>query len=62
MVMGLASCPERRSCFGANRNYSSVELSGFDHKDNHNSRNTTKWREDSSFLGCILTIESDLQV
>ena len=36
-------------------------LSSFDHKDNHNSRNTTEWREDSSFFGCILTDESDLQ-
>ena len=36
-------------------------LSSFDHKDNHNSRNTTEWREDSSFFGCILTVESDLR-
>ena len=27
-----------------------LRIARFDHKDNHNSRNTTEWREDSSLF------------
>ncbi len=41
--------------------YSKIELSYFDHKDNHNFRYITKLPKYSSLFSYNLTVESDLQ-